>query len=155
MTNQILDDDFTPITLENLRFKGKLYGKKLKYDQRVEYLQKMRILLFLIPLLFIIPVILVFISQGNIIDVSILIETLIFTGIFLLAGAMFNKNPLVVLTLIALILLLLSISTFALIPVAALILILIGIGIYFNAKSLEKELIAAYKSGNEDAYLNA
>lgn len=153
MTNQILDEEFTPIALENLRFKGKLYSKKLIYDKRVEYLQKMRILLFIIPVFFILPMLAAF-AQSSF-DLNYLGETLIFTGIFLLAGTMFNKNPLAVLTLIALILLLLSISTFALTPVAALILILIGIGIYFNAKSLEKELIATYKTGNENAYLKS
>lgn len=84
MTNQILDEDFTPITLEKLRFKGKLYSKKLIYDKRVEYLQKMRILMFVVAGLIFIPV-LMSILIGEI-GFYLFIQPIILGFIFLVGG---------------------------------------------------------------------
>lgn len=39
--------------------------------------------------------------------------------------------------------------------IAILLLIGIGIGVSLHSKSLEKELITAYKTGNENAYLKS
>ena len=156
MTNRISDNQFIPITLINLRFKGVLYAKKLKYDQRIEYLQKMQILLFVIPIFLIMPIDFHYITV--VFELNDLIEILIFTAIFCVAGVLFNKNRLAVLIgialfLILIIIILFSINILPLKQIATLLLISIGIGVYFNAKSLEKELIGAYKAGNEDAYL--
>lgn len=90
-------------------------------------------------------------------DLNYLIKTLAFTAIFCVAG-IFNKNRLAILIGVALFLLLIIILLFSiyLFPfkeMAALLLIITRIDVYFNAKSLEKELIRAYKVGNDEAYL--
>ncbi len=156
MTNQILDDAFTPVTLDNLRFKGNLFPIKLKYDKRMEYLEKMHILLYATPLFFLFGMARYFMTEPF--DLYYLIDTLFISAIFIVAGLFYKKNKLVVMISISILLIIILGLLFLSgeLPfreIAFLLLMIIGIWIYFNAKSLENELIAAYKAGNENAYL--
>lgn len=105
---------YDEVAFEEKKFKGKLAGKAYKYAKHIDGLIRVRMAIFIMAILVLYPVLSHYVFY-EIFDFNFLLERLIFSGILIAMGLLFNKIRMIAIV-IAVLPLLLILYTYLVIP---------------------------------------